>query len=338
MIDRLKEAVDGLNEEEAKSLLVQILLKVSWLEETDYPEQQLTKDLKHIYKDLLTFADAKNMPEKDYDAIHIVFGDAVAGSLKHALPASEKVIGLPEIFSTGPVWELHENIGIATRYEWFENHFLFDGEDMRNEKLRLKHAFLAVTSISESVPVFIWTGENAHEQTGMRLALYLLKDKANDVRIVHATSAAEALLNTAECTWYLRHSGEISPDTLKLIYASSQSSELLSAEQRIRFEEEWLSLASTRDVLRIWEDGEIVSVPDDFYDDYMIDTARKLHDENGQKDFMKSARVIGEVIGHLEQYLGDQYFEYRLRHLIMNGVFEIKGVPKAMRFYSVKLR
>ena len=53
---------------------------------------------------------------------------------------------------------------------------------------------------------------------------------------------------------------------------------------------------------------------------------------------MKSARLIGEVLGHLEQYIGDAYVEYRVRQLILNDTFEIKGVPKAMRFYSVRLK
>ncbi|WP_342543751.1 DUF3658 domain-containing protein [Paenisporosarcina sp. FSL H8-0542] len=54
--------------------------------------------------------------------------------------------------------------------------------------------------------------------------------------------------------------------------------------------------------------------------------------------FYEKARVIGEAIGNLIQYIGDQFVKYRVRHLIMNGVFEIEGIPKAMRFYSVKLR
>lgn len=52
---------------------------------------------------------------------------------------------------------------------------------------------------------------------------------------------------------------------------------------------------------------------------------------------MKSARLIGEIIGHLNQKISDEFFEYRLIQLVLNGVFEIEGVPKAMRFYSVKL-
>jgi len=40
----------------------------------------------------------------------------------------------------------------------------------------------------------------------------------------------------------------------------------------------------------------------------------------------------------LDQRIGDEYFEYRLVHLVVKGAFEIEGVPRAMRFYSVKLR
>jgi len=53
---------------------------------------------------------------------------------------------------------------------------------------------------------------------------------------------------------------------------------------------------------------------------------------------MKSAVLVGEVYGHLEQYIGDEFIEYRVRQLIENGTFEIKGNPKAMRFYSIKVR
>ncbi|RAS76183.1 DUF3658 domain-containing protein [Priestia endophytica] len=34
---------------------------------------------------------------------------------------------------------------------------------------------------------------------------------------------------------------------------------------------------------------------------------------------------------------GDNYYEYRLRHLITSEILELKGVPKAMRFYSIRL-
>ncbi|TGN32044.1 hypothetical protein E4L99_16000 [Lysinibacillus sp. S2017] len=49
-------------------------------------------------------------------------------------------------------------------------------------------------------------------------------------------------------------------------------------------------------------------------------------------------RIIGEVMGHLNQYIGDQFIQYRVIRLIMNGVLDMEGVPTAMRYYSIKIK
>lgn len=48
-------------------------------------------------------------------------------------------------------------------------------------------------------------------------------------------------------------------------------------------------------------------------------------------------RIIGEVYGRIEQYVGDDFLEYRLRKLIEKGAFEYEGSLEAMRSYSIKL-
>ncbi|MCG3421024.1 DUF3658 domain-containing protein [Oceanobacillus sp. GSFE11] len=53
---------------------------------------------------------------------------------------------------------------------------------------------------------------------------------------------------------------------------------------------------------------------------------------------MKAARLIGEVYGHIDNNVGDPFLEYRVRTLIYGGFFEVKGIPKAMRYYSIKLK
>jgi hypothetical protein len=70
----------------------------------------------------------------------------------------------------------------------------------------------------------------------------------------------------------------------------------------------------------------------------IVTAAQKSHGKQREKDFMKSSRIIGEVYGHIDNHVGDAFLEYRLRSLIYNGVFETKGIPKGMRYYSVKLR
>ncbi|TQR38069.1 DUF3658 domain-containing protein [Brevibacillus brevis] len=36
--------------------------------------------------------------------------------------------------------------------------------------------------------------------------------------------------------------------------------------------------------------------------------------------------------------MGDFFLEYRIRHLIYSGVLELKGIPKSMRHYSIRIR
>ena len=99
-----------------------------------------------------------------------------------------------------------------------------------------------------------------------------------------------------------------------------------------------MSFSNYQETLRIWKNGRIQSVPEDYYDQYIIQRAKYLHRKPELNGLMKSARLIGDVLGHLEQYVGDSFVEYRLRMLIDAGVFEWEGSLRAMRFYSVRLK
>ncbi|WP_018665416.1 DUF3658 domain-containing protein [Heyndrickxia acidiproducens] len=100
----------------------------------------------------------------------------------------------------------------------------------------------------------------------------------------------------------------------------------------------WLSLMDKHENLRIWQNGKILSVPEDYYDEFIINKAKKLHSIRRKKEFIIAPRIIGEVLGYLEQYVGDSFIEYRIRKLIEAGVFEAKGSLEAMRLYRVRLK
>lgn len=88
------------------------------------------------------------------------------------------------------------------------------------------------------------------------------------------------------------------------------SNQRLSDKEREKLVAEWEELSAYKDVLRIWKNGKLHRVAADYYDNYIIDAARKLHNKQENKGFIKSARLIGEVIGQVNQYIGDQYLEY----------------------------
>lgn len=259
---------------------------------------------------------------------------------KMCLSKREKVISFWDMFSVGPVWKLHEKAGQETRFNFMQKVMNDEDDDFRHYQKKFHETINQITSIPVNVPITIWVAENAHEQTGLRYVLHLLRNKVNDIKVINTTKAYVEYFNRPDIQYTVLKTGELSPEQLQVIYEKGPTKSI-SEYERVGLEEEWMALADSEETLRIWQNEKIKSVREDFYDQYMINIAKKLQMERERvkepEPFMKSARLIGEVIGHLDQYMGDSFFEYRLRKLIEKGVFEMEGNLKAMRFYSVRL-
>ncbi|WP_235860243.1 DUF1835 domain-containing protein [Rossellomorea aquimaris] len=338
---KIRKKINALNDSDAKSVLMLTATNLYRVSGGDgsFTSEECIEELTRLYNSI---PEPQGDFEKNthYKTIHIVFGDSTAGSVRIVLKEmgwqdEEKVIAFSDVFSIGPVWQLHEK-GLSNRYEWLENHINMDDEMLDSYQDNFKHTVSEINAIPSDTPIIIWSGENAHEQTALRYVLYLLKEKTNDIFVMDTTTNYKNQFGVPETEFFPLHTGEISPDKLTLIYEKDRKHNSLTHTDRNKFQQEWVQLSSKQEVLRIWKDKKIESVEESYYDDLIIDTARKIHIENNN-EFIKSARLIGEVMGRLNQYVGDPFFEYRLRHLLMNGMFEIEGVPKA-RYYSVKLR
>lgn len=280
----------------------------------------------------------KKQFDREYEAVHIVSGESSAGTLRVGLGHKNLVIGFPEFFAVGPIWMLDKEEGREQRYGWLKDHINIPEDYMEEEyKYRVVKALEQIRAIPEHLPVVIWTAENADEQTGLRYFLHLLKQVPNDIFLINTTLAYQELFNTDEVTYIYSHTGEVHPDKIKLIYSEKKNSPL-TIEERERFHNEWKTLAETKEVLRVWEDNEVKSVNEDYYDHLIMTTAQRLHKKQGDKGFIKSARIIGDVLGQMDGRISDSFLEYRIRTLVYSGVFEIKGIPKGMRYYSVKLQ
>ena len=346
LMNELKQIINRFTEKEAKSLLSLLFTRIQTFEEIDsYTEKKFAIDMKKMYHDLLNSQKNKEITDrhKRYKATHIVFGDSPTGSLKVAfqelgLHEKEQIINFSDLFSIGPIWHLHDSQGITNRYKWLTTHINIDEEVLLNYEDHFKRTLLNVEQIPSHHPIIIWAGENAHEQTALRLALYVLKEKTNDIVIINTNEAYKTHFNQPEIDFTPRCMGELSSKHLKQIYEHEKNGHTLTQTERKAFEQQWAQLCEDKGVLRIWENNEIVSVPENYYDEYIIDTVKKFDENKKHNDFIKSARIIGEVIGHLNQYVGDQFIEYRVRRLIVDGIFDMEGVPKAMRYYSIKLR
>nr|WP_269448740.1 DUF3658 domain-containing protein [Metabacillus kandeliae] len=97
----------------------------------------------------------------------------------------------------------------------------------------------------------------------------------------------------------------------------------LKEEEINRLADEWLAISEEGALLRLWENGRIVSVSEDYLDEFILKRAKKVH--RWRKKYMAAARLIGETIGHLDQYIGDDFIEYRIRKLVEKGELASRG-------------
>ncbi|MCT8136684.1 DUF1835 domain-containing protein [Anaerobacillus sp. CMMVII] len=273
--------------------------------------------------------------------IHILFGKSPSGGLKYALEhlgsdGEDTIISFDDMFSIGPIWKLHDGEGEVRRFDWLKNSKTND--NYQEYKSEFQETSNQIKLIPDGTLVTIWTADNAHEQTGLRYVLRLLKDKDVELIIINTTDAHNEFFQKKNSKQTILHTGEVSPEKLHVLYKQMKQASPLSQQEREDLEEEWLALSESKENLRIWRNGRIVSVSESHFDELIIYRAKKLRSKQKVNEYTNSVRLIGEVFGHLDQYVGDAFLEYRLRKLIEAGIFDVEGSLKSMRYYSVKLK
>ncbi|MED0948645.1 DUF1835 domain-containing protein [Bacillus mobilis] len=333
MIDKIKNVVEDMYEEEAKHLLQSILIQLNVLEE-NYSEDTI-KNLMDIPKQLTSNTPYKRKV-KESSHIHIAFDDSTAGCLKHMLGQEERleerVVAFSEFFSIGPINKLHMNEGQLARQKWLVNNLTAYENYFEDEYLpRFLETMEELHAIPSETPITIWKANNAHEHVGLCFVMEQLQDKKN-IRVINTSEASKEILKKE---YAIRGTGELSPDSLSLFQKSFAEFPYVTEEKRMQYEYEWDQLSNSTEFLRVWIENEVHSVQEDYFDQFMIECAKSV---GADCDFLKAPRVIGEALGLVKQSVGDTFLEYRLKELIKKEVFEFEGSLNEMRFYSVKLR
>ena len=195
--------------------------------------------------------------------------ESAAGSIRVGLERPKTVIGFPTLFSIGPLWKLEEKVGQSSRNEWLFENINFEQEEHEYEN-KFTNTLREIEDITDNVPIYIWYGNNADEQTGLRFFLYLLREKPNEIFLINSTELNEKYSNTEEEQPIL-HTGQIGFEKFKIIFKNNKGNKPLSDKKRIEFQKEWEKLAQTKDVLHLWIDDEIKGVPENHYDPHIIE-------------------------------------------------------------------
>ncbi|PEU97947.1 hypothetical protein CN415_01300 [Bacillus cereus] len=333
MIDKIKNVVEDMYEDEAKHLLQSILIQLNLLEE-NYSEDSI-KNLMDIPRQLTSNTSYKrNVKESTH--VHIAFDDSTAGCLKHMLSQEERleegVVAFSEFFSIGPINKLHTNEGQLARQKWLVNNLTaYDSYFEEEYLLRFIETLEELHTIPIETPITIWKANNAHEHVGLCFVMAQLKDKKN-IRVINTSEASKEILKQE---YDISGTGELPPESLALIQKSFVELPYLTVEKRMQFEYEWDRLSNSTEFLRVWKENEVHFVQEDYFDQFIIECAKSI---GADREFLKAPRVIGEALGLVEQLVGDTFLEYRLKELIKQEVFEFVGSLDEMRFYSVKLK
>lgn len=336
-----------MEDQDVRQALLAYLYTVKQYKEVHEQKDIFISDIVQLYNELTVTpeeaAKQRLVPNSKTRTVHIVFGYSAAGSVRQAikqldLQESDGMVCFPDLFSVGPVWKLHEPEGRLYREEWMrthldpeytDNNFAYNGE---------LNPIQIVQQMPEQARIVIWGGDSAHEKIGSRYVQYLLKEYKKEMIEINAAHICERKYNIPKDQRYYRHTGEIVAEKLIKVFHEIKRIHPLTTEQRSKYELEWMGYAETKQVLRLWNDGEVNTVEENYLDEYLLHTVYKLQSRSNPGGFMKAARVVGEAMGYLEQYIGDSFFEYRLRSLIYEGKLEIRGVPSAMRYYSVRIK
>ncbi len=278
------------------------------------------------------------------ETVHIVFGHSPGGSLKAAFRNSnyvktEEIIVMPGNFSVGPLKDLHLCEGIEARFQWLQERYFIEDDGLAIFEREVKEAVEKIKSIPPHQDIIIWTCQNAHEQIGLRLVLAMLEKKPNDIYVLDTFQLFHELHifpQLAEDN-YPRSSGEVSVENVLHIYEQYQGRPLKKSVQQT-LSKEGLKMLMDDYCIHTWEYNELWSHHNENVDDdWIIACAKRLHEDQEEAPYLMAARLIGEVLGHMEQYREAEWIEYRLRQLIQQGVFSYRGELKGMLHYQVKL-
>jgi hypothetical protein len=275
--------------------------------------------------------------------VHLVFSLSDAGALKVTLSKIGKreicqVLAFNELFSVGPVSNLDTTTGRQNRFLWMME---YDGDykygQHSNHEHQLVNMVKTVKSIPENKTIVIWCADNAHDQTGLRFALYLLREREQPINIVNMTELfnVTGLQNKDEVIPYA--SGLIDREYYQAIVRKYYEGFPLEPSQRRRYESEWLMLTGQDHVLRLWEDGTVKGNDEIALDEVIVKSVIELEHEQDENGFIKAGSVVARVCDTSQQLVGYSFITYRIWILVNQGVLTFRGLPGALHQFSVKL-
>lgn len=230
-----------------------------------------------------------------------------------------------EDLSIGPLHDLDNHIDERKRffYELFEKTGNIDilGEEYIEKSI--SESYGLIKDWENDVNFIIWYGNNVKDQLALRFLVTKLR-KYN----IYEVNVSEIIEKSIQNIMYrVKSVGEcglldLEKAIVHVKYMEDIKKDILQGDWNRILEEEYK--------LRIWKDGGVLGVEDDYYDSMII--------ENTSSDFEKTARIIGRVMVESNQVVSEFFIDYRIRKLINNGTLEYQGNLRQMKDFEIRRR
>lgn len=260
--------------------------------------------------------------------INICFSESARGTIKRAAQLKiidgPKIVGLFDDFSHGQISNL------ANTYEriiWADN-FKDEFEcipycSLDDLKTAYNKFYKDINEIESEDQIYIWYGNCASEICGMMYALELLKNKSENL---HFINVSDLIRKYSSGIYVPRSAAEIPPEKLKDYIKIVRS---MDSDEKEELLKQWKALKNENSQLRIFKEGKIISVSEDYFD---VDILKWT-----EKEFKKSARIVGSVIGYSETTISDSYIFWRIKKLVKVGKLKYEGKFGIMREMEIAI-
>lgn len=265
--------------------------------------------------------------------LHIVFNTADVAVLQKAAELDETLAGdiieIKDDYAVGPLENIYTDEGAEARRHWWVK-LLHGGDldghanlDIVNDRRTIAR-LIEQLDTDEKETVWIWAGQNKHDVCGYYWLLHYLKPCQGRIFILYLNNLP--FINEQGALFYPTNLHKIPPR--EFLKAKKLARPITPSEFELD-PDEWIRISKADSYIRLLEGGKKLSLhPVDFYDE-----ALKKYITG---DFSKAFKIISQFLSKEKETTGDMFLLWRLKQLLPESGWEVKGEVKAMKDFEIR--
>ena len=265
--------------------------------------------------------------------VHIVFNTADIEVLQKAIELDETLAGdiveIKDDYAVGPLEDIYTDEGAEARRHWWVK-LLHTGDldghaskDIVNDH-RTVEQLTERLNADEKEAVWIWAGQNKHDVCGYFWLLHYLKPYQGRIFILYLNNLP--FLTEQGSLFYPKHLFKIPPK--EFLKAKKLARPITPSEFELD-PDEWIRISKAGSEVRLLEGGKKLNLqPVEYYDEVL-----KKYITG---DFSKAFKIISQFLSKEPETTGDMFLLWRLKQMLPQSGWEVRGEVKAMKDFEIR--